>query len=162
MRYLSIIFVLFWSCFKISARPEPVAFVQETIQEPVQSNNFRDTINPEVRNSVILSEVTNIEGEISDTELNVPDIIFSHIDDSYEWHISKFGSCDVAIHLPVILYSRYSGVNVFSSKKLEHGSYKGFFIAADDSRYKGKIIEMINGEECRPFDISITFSNCIF
>ena len=156
MRYLSIIFVLFWSCFKISARPEPVAFVQGTIQEPVQNTDFRDTINPEVRNSVKLSEVTNIEGEISDTELDIPDIIFSHIDDSYEWHISKFGSCDVAIHLPVILYSKYSGVNVFSSKKLEHGSYKGFCIAAEDSRYKGKIVEMINGEECRPFDISIT------
>jgi F-type H+-transporting ATPase subunit a len=37
-----------------------------------------------------------------------------------------------------------------------HSSYKNFEIAGEESPEKGKIVEMINGKEIRPYDISIT------
>lgn len=87
---------------------------------------------------------------------DIPGIIFGHVGDSYEWHISKFGDKDIIIPLPVILYSNNSGFNIFSSEKLEHGNYNGFYIAGAGSRYEGKIVELYDGAEQRPFDISIT------
>lgn len=91
------------------------------------------------------------------SEVDIPEIIFSHIGDSYEWHIAKFGNRDIAIPLPIILYSKNSGINIFSSKKIGHGAeYKGFHIAPAGSPYEGKIVENVDGTEQRPVDISIT------
>ena len=89
-------------------------------------------------------------------EVPIADVIFEHIGDAYEWHITTWKDHPVAIHLPVIVRSRTSGWHVFSSKRLEHGaSYEGFFIPTDDP-YGGKVVEIIDGERVRPFDISIT------
>ena len=89
-------------------------------------------------------------------EVPIADVIFEHIGDAYEWHITTWKDHPVAIHLPVIVRSRTSGWHVFSSKRMEHGaSYEGFFIPADDP-YAGKVVEIIDGERVRPFDISIT------
>ena len=82
-------------------------------------------------------------------ELDVPGVIFGHIGDSYEWHITDWGEKAIAIPLPVIVRSKTSGWHVFSSHHLEHGEYKGFHIDADS----GKIVE---ADGSRPFDISIT------
>lgn len=89
---------------------------------------------------------------------NAGDFIFDHIKDAYEWHILTWKGHHVSIPLPVIVYSKQSGLNVFSSSKFHHGheSYKGFSIA-HDGKYKGKVVEeMANGEVVRPIDISIT------
>ena len=89
-------------------------------------------------------------------DVPIAEVIFDHIGDAYEWHITTIKDHPVAIHLPVIVRSRTSGWHVFSSKKLEHGAvYEGFSIAADDP-YKGKVVETVEGERVRPFDISIT------
>jgi F-type H+-transporting ATPase subunit a len=64
----------------------------------------------------------------------------------------------VSIPLPVIVYSRQSGWNVFCSSKFHHGeeSYQGFSIAKE-GKYKGKVVEQAeNGEVIRPIDISLT------
>src|SRR5690606_1620473 len=64
----------------------------------------------------------------------------------------------VTIYLPVILYSKTSGWNIFFSSKLHSSdhNYRGFHIA-EDGKYGGKIVETLaSGEEIRPFDISIT------
>ena len=88
--------------------------------------------------------------EASEEEsVNVPEIIFGHIGDSYEWHITDIGETKVAIHLPVILYSGKSGWHMFSSARLEEAEYEGFHIDPES----GKIVDA-DGE--RPFDISIT------
>ena len=58
-------------------------------------------------------------------ELDVSKLIFEHLGDSYEWHITK----GAVIPLPCILIGE-GGVDVFMSDKLEHGAtYKGYHIA---------------------------------
>ncbi len=92
-------------------------------------------------------------------EVNPKEIIFSHIEDEYEWHITTWGETHVSIPLPVILYSKTSGWNLFSSSRFHHGhdSYNGFYIAGEQSAWPGKIVERdAQGAEVRPLDISIT------
>jgi F-type H+-transporting ATPase subunit a len=86
------------------------------------------------------------------------EFIFDHIGDSYEWHILSAGDFHLSIPLPIIVYSKYSGWNVFMSSKFHHGhdSYQGFMIAHEDP-YKGKVVEVIeDGSIEKPLDFSIT------
>lgn len=90
--------------------------------------------------------------------VDVKEIVFGHIGDSYEWHITTWGKTHVTIPLPVILYSKTSGWHVFLSSRLKEngGTYEGFFIAPA-GEYEGKLVERdAAGREVRPFDISIT------
>lgn len=101
-------------------------------------------------------------------ELNINEVIFGHIGDSYEWHITEWKGKPVAVYLPVIVYSKTSGFNVFSSKKLcEGNNYNGFQYGNPDGKNADKVVEIVNGNEVRPLiDISITknvlglFFNC--
>lgn len=101
-------------------------------------------------------------------EINVKEIVFEHLGDSYEWHITDWGEKEISIHLPVIVKGKESGWHVFSSSHLKHGAtYNGFHIP-EEGEYKGKVVEVNNaGEVVRPvLDISITknvlalFINC--
>lgn len=92
-------------------------------------------------------------------EINVKEVVFGHIGDSYEWHITNIGKLDIQIPLPVIVYSSQSGWHAFLSSRIEEnrGEYEGFYIAPAGSKYEGKIVEKnAAGEEVRPWDISIT------
>lgn len=91
-----------------------------------------------------------------DGEIDVQGIIFGHIGDSYEWHITDIGKTRIAIPLPVIVRSS-TGWHCFMSSRLEDGaSYEGLFISSSD-RNDGKIVELdAGGNEVRPLDISIT------
>ncbi len=87
--------------------------------------------------------------------------ILEHIADSHEWHLwTKKDGSHVAIYLPVIVYSKEKGLNVFSSKHLAHGhEYKGFKIE-EEGDLKGKIVTVseagIIDEENLPLDLSMT------
>ena len=82
--------------------------------------------------------------------VNVGEIIFEHIGDGYEWHITEWKGESVAIPLPVIVKSS-TGWHVFSSERLSHGKhYEGLYIDPE----KGKIIDETTGK--RPLDLSIT------
>jgi F-type H+-transporting ATPase subunit a len=86
------------------------------------------------------------------------ELIFEHIGDSYSWHIVTFGEHEIAIPLPVIIYSKNSGAHLFFSSKFNHGhsAYNGFEIAKEGPN-KGKIQELLpDGTAVKPFDISIT------
>lgn len=89
-------------------------------------------------------------------EIDVGEILFGHISDSYGWHITDWNARHVSIPLPCIVRSS-TGWHVFMSSKLEHGhEYEGLFIA-EEGRYEDKIVERgTDGELVRPFDISIT------
>ena len=96
-------------------------------------------------------------------------MILEHLADSYTWHITKIGETDIAIPLPVIVYSGTTGWHVFLSSAFhENGAYEGLTIAPE-GKYKGKIIEKDTlGNEVKPFDISITkvvfsllFNSCL-
>lgn len=91
--------------------------------------------------------------------IDVKEIIFGHIGNSYEWHITHIGNMDFSIPLPVIVYSNEQGWKCFLSsefKKAENGEYQGFYIS-QSAENEGKVCERINGQEVRPvLDISIT------
>ena len=79
-------------------------------------------------------------------EENVPvaDIIFEHIGDEYEWHITEWKGKAIAIPLPCIVIE--NGVHVFT---VHHAAENGYILNED-----GKLINAQTGK--RPFDISIT------
>lgn len=87
--------------------------------------------------------------------------IIDHVADSHEWHIlTKKNGESVAIYLPVILYSRDKGLDIFSSRKLAHGHvYKGYKLE-EEGDLKGKIVNVSDSgtvsEGRRPLDFSIT------
>ena len=98
---------------------------------------------------VILSDAPVILSE-SEESINVSEIIFTHIGDDYEWHITEWKGEPVAIPLPVIVRSS-TGWHCFSSSRLmEGGEYEGLVINPDS----GKIVEVSSGR--RPLDLSIT------
>jgi F-type H+-transporting ATPase subunit a len=93
-----------------------------------------------------------------DASINVKDIIFDHIGDAYEWHVTTIGDKHVSIPLPVIVFSHEKGFHAFLSNKLHHGeSHEGFHIATEGD-YKGKVVETTQtGEVKRPMlDLSLT------
>lgn len=87
--------------------------------------------------------------------------ILDHIADSHEWHIlTKKNGESVALYLPVILYSKDKGLDLFSSKKLTHGNeYKGYKLE-EEGNLKGRIVSVneagIINEKNLPLDFSIT------
>jgi F-type H+-transporting ATPase subunit a len=86
------------------------------------------------------------------------DFIFDHIADAHDWHILSYKGKHVSLPLPVILYSKHSGLHAFMSSRFHHGhtEYKGFALALEGPE-KGKIVETLaSGEEYLPLDFSIT------
>lgn len=90
-------------------------------------------------------------------EVDVKEIVFGHIMDSYEWHITEYNGKPIAIYLPVIVKGESSGWHIFFSSKFQGGhEYEGFYIATAGD-YERKIVEKnAKGEVVRPLDISIT------
>jgi len=96
-----------------------------------------------------------------EAEFDASSFILDHIADSHEWHLlTKQNGESVAIYLPVILYSKEKGLDVFSSKKLAHGhEYKGYKLV-EEGDLKGKIVNVtesgVADEQNRPLDFSVT------
>lgn len=93
-----------------------------------------------------------------DGSFDATKVIFDHLKDSYEWHITTLGDKHISISLPVILYSQRVGWQLFSSEVFHHAEeYNGFRIATEGAA-EGKIVELdAEGNEARPMlDISIT------
>lgn len=86
------------------------------------------------------------------------EIIFEHLGDGYGWEVPF--NHHARIPLPVIVYGT-DGFHCFSSARVAHGATYvdggiAFKIAGADSPNKGKVVEIVNGEEVKPIDISIT------
>lgn len=93
-----------------------------------------------------------------DDEFATGKFIMDHIKDSHEWHLwTTSGGHHVSVPLPVILYSKYQGLNFFLSNKITHGhKFKGFYISNEED-YEGKIVEETEADEVYlPLDFSIT------
>jgi len=80
--------------------------------------------------------------------IDVKEILWGHIKDSYEWHITKVGDHPVVIHLPVIVNTT-TGWHVFCSSEFS------------EETNPNKIVEKVGGQEVRPLDISITKTVCV-
>ena len=110
------------------------------------------------------SEETSLDsiGE-KDSSVDAQGIIFDHLGDRYGWEVPF--NHHKSIPLPVIVWGS-DGLHVFSSARVDHGAvYRDgnaeFKVAGKDSPYKGKVVEIINGQEVKPVvDISITKNVC--
>jgi F-type H+-transporting ATPase subunit a len=97
----------------------------------------------------------------SEGKFDASTFILEHIADSHEWHIlTKKNGDNVEIYLPVILYSREKGLDIFSSKKLADGNeYKGYKIEREGD-LQGKIVSVNKegtvDEKNLPLDFSMT------
>jgi F-type H+-transporting ATPase subunit a len=96
------------------------------------------------------------------SKFNPGEFIFEHIGDAYYWHIITINGREteheIAIPLPVIVYSKTAGLNIFIASKFDfgHSSFKNFKIA-EQGKNKGKVVEIMqDGTEIRPLDLSIT------
>ena len=65
--------------------------------------------------------------EQKENTVNVKEIVFGHIGDSYEWHITTWGKTHITIPLPIIVYSSATGWHTFLSSRLAEngGTYEG-------------------------------------
>lgn len=92
-------------------------------------------------------------------ELDPKEVIFEHLGDGYGWEVPF--NHHKRIPLPVIVYAS-DGFHCFLSSRVAGGQiYRDgdaeFRIAPKDSPYKGKVVEIVDGQEVKPkFDISIT------
>ena len=101
-------------------------------------------------------------GTDTDGSIDLQGILFGHIKDSYEWHITTVNGHPVVLNLPVIVKSS-TGWHVFSSARFaeepDHNGNRrgpnGLYISGSEAN-EGKVCELVNGKEVRPFDISIT------
>jgi F-type H+-transporting ATPase subunit a len=97
----------------------------------------------------------------AEEEFDASTFILDHIADSHEWHIlTRRNGESVAIYLPVIVYTKGTGLDIFSSKKLAHGhEYKGYRLE-EEGDLKGKIVKINEdgsaNEENIPLDFSMT------
>lgn len=93
--------------------------------------------------------------------VDVQEIVFSHIQDAYTWHITEWKGREIAVPLPILVRSNERGWDLFLSRKLQHGrTYRGYYIASE-GKYAGKIVEKnAAGEEVRPVDLSLTKNVC--
>ena len=96
--------------------------------------------------------------------IDLKSILFGHIQDSYQWHVTDINGTPLIIHLPMIFYSQHSGFHLMCSSQFEHEpdanllrkGPDGFYIQGAEDE-KGKIVEEVSGElvpVC--FDISIS------
>lgn len=98
------------------------------------------------------------EGGDEKGAFNPKETIFEHLGDGYGWEVPF--NHHKRIPLPIIVFGS-DGLHIFSSSRVADGKVyddngKQFMIAPKDSEYKGKVVEIVDGKEVRPFDISIT------
>ncbi|MDE5572815.1 MAG: F0F1 ATP synthase subunit A, partial [Muribaculaceae bacterium] len=85
------------------------------------------------------------------------EIIFEHLGDAYGWELPF--NHHRRIPLPIIVFGS-DGLHCFSSARVAHGHEyvdgNTTFVVPTEGDYKGKVVEIVNGEELVPFDVSIT------
>lgn len=86
--------------------------------------------------------------------VNITEIVFGHINDDYNWHVCTINEKHINIPLLCIVKGQ-NGWDVFCASKLHEGGYKSYK-QSEEGQYAGKIVEVVDGKEVRPLDLSIT------
>lgn len=107
-------------------------------------------------------QVKASEDSHGDGKLDPKEIIFEHLGDGYGWEVPF--NHHKRIPLPMIVFGS-DGLHIFSSSRITDGQEyvdgnTTFKLAGKDSDFKGKVVEIVDGKEIRPFDISITKNVC--
>ena len=111
--------------------------------------------------SLVFTGTIAFASDGTDEKFDPSSFIIDHIGDSHEWHLwDKQNGESVAIYLPVILYSKEKGFDVFSSKKIAHGHVHNGYKLEEEGDFKGVIVSVDTAgnidEENIPLDLSIT------
>ena len=79
-------------------------------------------------------------------DFDANEVIFGHVLDAHEFHFLSYKGSDglqhhATIPLPVILYSKEKGFDIFMSSKFEHGekNYKGYDLLTDEEIAERKL-----------------------
>ena len=90
-------------------------------------------------------------------DFSTVDYVFDHINDSHEWFFFSLGQKHITLPLPIIVYSKHSGLSIFLSSKFHHPSIDFSFYIEAEGDNKGKIFEKLpDGTISTPLDLSIT------
>lgn len=124
---------------------------------PLLADNQEQDHNTQIHESTTEADTHDSHDSHGASKFVPGKFIMDHIGDAYEWHILDKGDFHLSVPLPIIVYSEHTGLSIFMSNKFHHGhdSYKGYHIAHDGEN-SGKVVEMINGEQIVPIDLSIT------
>ena len=88
-----------------------------------------------------------VQAEKYQGNVDAKEIVFEHIQDSYDWHITQFGDRHITIPILIIVYSEETGWHAFSSSHLQHGhTYQGFKYATEGA-YRGRVVEIKSNEK---------------
>lgn len=111
--------------------------------------------------AVASGQVVASEDEVAEEMPNLKETIFEHLGDAYGWEVPF--NHHKRIPLPVIVIGR-DGLHLFSSARVTDGQvYRdgdATFKIAEDGPYKGKVVEIADGSEYKPWDLSITKNVC--
>ena len=99
--------------------------------------------------------------ETEEEKLDIKETIFEHLGDGYGWEVPF--NHHKRIPLPIIVWGK-DGLHVFSSSRVTHGEVyqdgDAVFKIATEGDYKGKLVEIVDGKEYKPWDLSITKNVC--
>lgn len=105
------------------------------------------------------------EHEDGGVKSHIKEIIFEHLGDRYGWEVPFCH--DKTINLPIIVFGE-DGLHIFSSARVlprhENGETvypvwkdgDALFTIASEGDYKGSVVELVDGRQVKPLDISIT------
>lgn len=107
----------------------------------------------------ISSKASATNADSTNQAFNTVQFIFEHVNDAYEWHFFTNKQKHASVPLPIILFSKETGLNIFTSNQLHSSDSASRFYIQHEGTYEGKIVERLNsGEIVRPLDFSITKS----
>nr|QID56927.1 ATP synthase subunit A [Blattabacterium sp. (Elliptorhina davidi)] len=99
-------------------------------------------------------------------DVDIANIIFDHVGDSHEWHVVGTHNHGITFSLPIILWNRNKGLDIFSSSKFscknvvkgKYGYYKMFKGIIYNTNYLGSLYMDSKGvpKNDKPWDFSIT------
>lgn len=99
--------------------------------------------------------------ETDEHKFDIKETIFEHLGDGYGWEVPF--NHHKRIPLPVIVWGK-DGLHIFSSSRVTHGEEyvdgDATFKISTEGDYKGKLVEIVDGKEYKPWDFSITKNVC--
>lgn len=107
--------------------------------------------------AALVSPVCVAADDHGGAKIDPKEIIFEHLGDGYGWEVPF--NHHKRIPLPIIVWGS-DGLHCFLSSRVAHGETyvdgDASFKIATEGDYKGKLVEIIDGKESKPWDFSIT------
>lgn len=136
MRLKSLLFSVFFLCINqaIFAHGDDEHATSETAEHAVVSQGTEH-------------DLTTEHG--AEKKFNAGEMIFDHILDSHDWHITGEGHDAVSIPLPVIVYSKTRGLDIFMSSHFHHRhkTYHGYALKQNKGEKKFNIVAVNEMQE---------------